>query len=278
MRKPVELARSREFGDIISDTFVLLRQNFKPLFKAILVICGLFLVSDMFVSIFIATSRQDPSVETLVGIVRFLWALIYVIMLLLTTQAYFVLYKEHGNQPPALVQVWGYVRYYFFRVFFTAIILAIALGLATVFCGFPFFYLFVVFSLVFPVMMNENGNIEFSIRKAFKIIKGNWWYTFGVILLTSIVTGVLMFILFAPVLIIYLSGQWLTGKDINTIASVLFAIDLNIAKLVWIIPSIAIVLTYYTFVEEKEGTSLVERIKMFGQNGTATDQISSEQY
>src|ERR1700743_2770236 len=44
MNQPLELRKSRDFGQIISDSFVFLRQNFKPLFRYLLVICGFFIL------------------------------------------------------------------------------------------------------------------------------------------------------------------------------------------------------------------------------------------
>jgi len=278
MKENIELARNREFGDIISDTFVLIRQNFTPLLKAIVVICGLFLLTDIVISAFVAVNREDASIQTLAGFSKAVLGFIYAILLVLTTQAYFILYKEKGNTRPEVIEVWGYVKYYFFRVFFTEILLIIGIFIGAFLCFLPCVYLGVVFSLVLPVMMVENGNIEYSIRKAFKIIKGNWWFTFGIILLVSVITAVLMLILLIPVGIVYGVAGWLTGKNVDEIAGVFFAVDLNLCKLLWIIPNIALILVYFALTEEKEGTSLIDRINSFGKSSPGTDQISSEQY
>jgi hypothetical protein len=278
MKENIDLARKREFGDIISDTFVLFRENFKPLLKSILVICGLFLLTDILISVFIAANHEDPSVLTLIGLFRVGWSFLYAILLLLTIQSYFVLYKEQGNQPPQLVQVWGYVRYYFFRVFFTEVVLTIVLAIGFFLCFLPFVYLAVVFSLILPIMTNENGNLSYSFGKAFKLIKEHWWFTFGVLLLICIVTFIMVFVLAIPVLVVLGGGEWLTGRGLGITSSIFMAIDLNFCKLLWIIPNIAVILTYHTLMEEKEAVSLADRINMFGKSKPGPDPLSTEQY
>src|SRR3954469_20272020 len=44
MKQPIELRRVRDFGQVINDSFTFLKENFKPLFKSLFIICGFFLV------------------------------------------------------------------------------------------------------------------------------------------------------------------------------------------------------------------------------------------
>src|SRR3978361_898585 len=125
MREKIELNQSREFGDIISDTFVIIKQNFKPLLKSYFAICGLFLVANILVSAFVNTNRTDASVFTLPGAVELIFSIISHTALALVTLSYLAIYKEKGNEAPEVLEVWGYFKYYFFRVFFTHILLSI---------------------------------------------------------------------------------------------------------------------------------------------------------
>ena len=43
MIQKVEFRKVRDFGEVISDTFLFMKQNFKPLFKAFFYLCGFFL-------------------------------------------------------------------------------------------------------------------------------------------------------------------------------------------------------------------------------------------
>jgi hypothetical protein len=278
MKENIELARNRDFGDIISDTFVLIRQNFMPLLKSYFVICGLFLLTDILLSSAVNMNSEETTSLTPLGFAELVFNFVNYSALILITQSYFILYKEKGNQPPNVVEVWGYFKYYFFRVFLTQILAGIALVIGFFICFFPFVYLSVVFSLITPIMVVENGGIEYSFKKAFKIIKGNWWFTFGIILLITIIVLMIILVLLVPSFIIYGGSQWLTGKNLDTAASIIQAIIMNFCQVLWIVPFTAIILAYYTLTEEKEGNSLIERINSFGKKVSALDQPSSEQY
>ncbi len=280
MKENIELNRAREFGDIISDTFVIFRQNFKPLLKSFLVICGLFLIADTFITAIVNNTRHSDDVSLhqhwlFLGVV---FGVVYNTAFVVTVLSYLAIYKEKGNQPAEVLEVWSYFKYYYFRVFLTQVLLIIAAIIAFLFCFFPGVYLSVVFSLVMPVMIIENGSIEYSFKRAFKIIKENWWFTFGTILLIVIIVLACTLILLLPPMIFYGGAQWLLGESPDNTAGIIQAALMNLCQILWIIPIIAITLIYYSLIEEKEGNSLVNRIKMFGKNTPGTDQISSEQY
>ena len=278
MKDNIELSRYREFGDIISDTFVVIKQNLKPLFKSYFIICGLFLVTDIIVSGVVNTSRGESTLYSPMGLLELLLDVINYTALLVTTLCYMAVYKEKENHPPDVIEVWGYFKYYFFRVFFIQLLMLIVAAVGFFLCFFPGVYLSVVFALVTPIMVVENGSIRYSFNKAFKLINGNWWFTFGILLLVTIIILMAMLILMIPPMIIYGSGQWLSGKELNNTAGMLQSIMINLCQVLWLIPVTATVLIYFSLIEEKEGNSLINRIKMFGKNTSGTDQISSEQY
>src|ERR1700761_4315580 len=57
--QPVELRKLRDFGQVIGDTFEFLKQNFKQLMSALLVICGLFLLINVITSVFQTLKMTD---------------------------------------------------------------------------------------------------------------------------------------------------------------------------------------------------------------------------
>jgi hypothetical protein len=277
MRANIELNRSREFGDIISDTFAFVKQNFKSLLKPYFVIGGLLLITDILISAWVNANRGDASITTMAGLGELFFDFINHVVLTLVTLSYLAVYRQKDNQPADTIEVWGYFRYYFFRVLFTQIVLLICAAVGFFFCFFPGVYFSVVFSLVTPVMVIENGSFRYSLDRAFKIIKENWWLTFGAIILIVIVTAMIMLIIMLPAMIIYGGTQWLTGEKLDTFAGILQSVMINLCQLLWIIPVITITLVYYSLTEEKEGNSLIDRINSFGRK-PSPNQPSSEQY
>lgn len=281
MKENIELNKTREFGDVISDTFVIIRQNFKPLFKAYIVICGLFILTGILLTVLATAQGAEGggySVSTFWGFVNILFEQVNYAALSLMGISYLAVYQQKGNQPPSVIEVWEYFKYYFFRVLGTQVLLSIALVIAFLFCFFPFVYLAPVLGLVAPIMVIENGSAEYSIKKSFKIIKDNWWFTFGVILLMSILVAVVGLALFVPAIIIYGGGQWLTGTYYSSTFTLVQSVVEHVCQFLWLIPIIAITLVYFSLTEHKESNSLVSRIKAFGKNDSPADQFPTEQY
>lgn len=46
MPAKIELLKTRDFGEVITDTFVFIRENFKPLIKCFVIFCGFFVVAS----------------------------------------------------------------------------------------------------------------------------------------------------------------------------------------------------------------------------------------
>jgi hypothetical protein len=281
MKEKIELSKVREFGDIISDSFILIRQNFKPLMTAYLVICGMFIVTGVLVTV-VANWQQAAEGSSgpfsFWGFTGLLFQLIEYTAVILTTISYLAIYKQKDNQAPTFLEVWEYFKFYFFRVFGAQVVLTIGLFLGFLFCFLPGIYLSPIFALVTPIMVIENTNVEYAIRKAFRIIKENWWFTFGVILLLSIIIVMAFLLFFIPAAIFYSGSQWLTGNSFNTTFNIIQAIIIHAGQVLWLLPIIAVTLVYYSLAEHTEGSSLVNRIKMFGKTDSSSDQFPTEQY
>lgn len=281
MKEKIELSKVREFGDIISDSFVIIRQNFKPLIISYLVICGMFIVTGVLVTV-VAQWRQveegSPGLFSFWNITSLLFQMVEYTAIILTTISYLAIYKQKDNQPPTLLEVWEYFKFYFLRVFGAQVVLTIGLFFGILLCFLPGIYLSPVFALVTPIMIIENTNLEYAIRKAFRIIKENWWFTFGVIFLLSIIVGMGLLVFFIPAVIFYGGSQWLTGNSFDTTFNTIQAIIFNAGQVLWLLPIIAVTLVYYSLTEHSEGSSLVNRIKMFGKTDSPSDQFPTEQY
>ncbi|PWK76546.1 hypothetical protein LX99_03412 [Mucilaginibacter oryzae] len=281
MKENIELNKARDFGDIIGDTFVIIRQNFKPLFKAYIVICGLFALTATLITVLAGWRGAEEggfSFFSFWGVLKFLFEQVNYAALTLTVISYLAVYQQNGNQPVTVVEVWEYFKYYFFRVLGTQILLSIALIISFFFCFFPFVYLAPIFGLVVPIMVIENGNAEYATRKAFKIIKDNWWFVFGVLLLMSVLVVIIAMVLFIPAIIFYDGSQWLTGTYYNTTFSWIESVIEHICQFLWLLPVIAITLVYFSLIEYKESNSLISRIRTFGKHNSPADQFPTEQY
>src|ERR1700753_3986362 len=122
MTTNIELAKPRDFGEIINDTFIFIRQNFKPLIKFFFIFCGFFMAATAITSIvsYLKTGNAiyDPkSFDADRGPFGFL-NLGYFINLLfvffeytaihVTVLCYMALYRAKQKTPPDTEEMWGY--------------------------------------------------------------------------------------------------------------------------------------------------------------------------
>src|SRR5476649_1643716 len=60
----IELSKTRDFGEIISDSFLFIRENLKPLLKCFFIFCGFFMVATA-VSSYLYQTRLYGTINTI---------------------------------------------------------------------------------------------------------------------------------------------------------------------------------------------------------------------
>ena len=296
----LELSQTRDFSQIIGDTFQFIRENFKQLITCFFVFCGFFLVAT-FITVFLYQLNlvsltnnisNDPDsydsaspagilskVFNAEFVLIILFEFFYIIMVHVCIISYIALYKAKGNQPVTTAEVWGYVKYYFFRVMGSSMVLYLLALFAFLCCVIPGIWIYPAVSLMIPIMIIENGSLGYAFNQAFKLIKGNWWMTFGVIFVTGIVAAILSSIVTVPSSLLAFGTMFL-HKTAHAGGSQLFTaiyyVCAELARVFYIIPTIAIVITYFSLNEAQEGTGLMERINQMG-NDSPTD-LPAEEY
>jgi hypothetical protein len=307
MKANIELRQARNFGEIINDSILFVTQNWKPLLKTFFVFCGFFMAGNVIFSILMQLKivaihknnfsdyRSSPisflGVEYLMVL---LFSFLNIISIITTSLCYVALYKEKGNQPPGVAEVWVYFKYYFLRVTYSVFMLGLILVVAAFICmipgiffltiagsmvgGFisffcvllPMAYFITVLTLLFPIMIMENGGLWYSFGKCFRLIKSRWWNTFGVVFVTAIVVYA------AYLLVALLFGVASGGSiqflayNVNTYIIVIYSIVISLMQAINILPMVTAGITYFSYVEEKESLGLWERINALGQAAATT--------
>lgn len=292
----IELSKNRDFGELITDTFAFLKQNFKPLLVMFFTFNGLFLLAMVVLNILQytnASSLQQDMMESrpvftqsrfanfgLLSVVAGLVAFLNYTLISTTVLSYMALYREKGNQPPSTSEVWGYIKYYFMRLLGSSFLLGILLVIGFVFCVIPGVYLYPIFGLVLPIIVMENASFGYAFNRSFKLINDNWWTVFGALFVIGIImyTGFMVFSL--PVIIITVIN-FFTHHSATTATSLpLYIINIFLqtaGQMVVIVPVVTSVLCYFKLVEIKESTGLLNRINTFG-TGHNHDDLPAEEY
>ncbi|MFC0515879.1 hypothetical protein ACFFGT_16775 [Mucilaginibacter angelicae] len=288
MKPQIELAKSRDFSETISDTFTFVKQNIKPLFKAFFTFSGFFILAGTISAVFFQikvtniangsmpgpiASRLEygPSIFETFGVEYFLTIIFYLLtitVLKVTTFSYVALYKEKGNQAPSTEELWGYIKYYFWRILGASFVSNLLLGFGFLFCLIPGIYLAPIFALIFPIIVFENASFGYAFNRCFTLIKENWWLTFGILVVTWIIIYVCIMAITLPATMINVIGLILhpqKGAGLSVTASVITVILQHLSMVFLTIPIITICLCYFNLTETKEGTNLLERINKLGE-------------
>lgn len=280
MKQHIELRKLRDFGQVFNDTFVFFKDNLKPLLRSLFVICGLLIAISA-----ISTAATFLNVSSIASFtpmqntysmeshtVSMLTSAVVTIIVLMITQScislvtlcYISVYLQNKKQEPELIQVWGYFKYYFWRVIGATLLLGLLAGIGCLFCVLPGIYLAVVFSMVIPVIIMENASFGYAFNKSFSLIRNNWWFVFGVIIVVWLIIFVAYKIAGIPLSLVALTSKLLTTKSLITPLLIFFSIMQNLLIVTHSLLTIAIALCYFDLSEQKEAIGLLSRIENFG--------------
>ena len=236
----IEYHKTRDFGKKINATIEFIKQNFKPLFKAMLFIAGppiilgsilMAQILDNFMNILTySTQGLDPELDELMGLIGpAIGAAVFLILggttIIAVVYDYVILYEKQGKNI-TVQEVWELTKKSFWRVLGTMMLYVVVLLLAYLVMLIPTFllallspaltfigilvfytgaiYVVVTFSLIFIVMAYEKVNFATAISRCFQLIKSKWWSTCGLFVVTGLIQSVISSIFFIPWYIIFI--------------------------------------------------------------------------
>lgn len=322
--KAIELHQVRDFSRKMSATFEFLRQNFVPLGKSLVLIAGpaiflsTFFTGDFYAGM--ATSGMgNPAYMSewitssgfwlqLLGI--FTFSVLAGVFVVSVINNYVKLYDEKKSNQIEVSEVWVRVRQTFFRylgttilcfiVLFVAYLAAIFLGVLFVAAGqvmtviaivlfmSGFLYLAFTLALVFPIRSFERINFFSAMGRAFYLVNGKWWSTFGVIFITWLIAYVMALIFLVPTYIIagiremhatdLSSFDAPVGGSMRVTYQILYSLSFVVNFLGQTLPLLAAIFQYFNLVERKEARGLMSRIETFGDEPTPAAEQHDEHY
>jgi len=291
MSGKIEFKKLRDFGEVINDTFLFIRENLKPLIKVFIYLCGFFILAGIIASVMqqlnmqtVSKNPNNPFAVTNMGDI-FNWFYFLVILITMgsytaitvSTLSFIALYIQKGKVAPSPEEVWAYFKYYFFRAFFSSIGVGLFMVFTFMLCLIPGIYVFPAMSLFFPIMILENAGFQYTFSRSFRLLKNQWWLTAGVILVIWVIAYSCMMFASMPGLILTMVGTFLPGvKEWSKVMIVFGSILQHLSYVFMMIPVIGVTLCYFNLVEVQESAGLMDRINQFGED--KNDNISLEEY
>ena len=268
----VNFKKSRDIGAILSDAFKFLRFELKGVFSAILIYVGpMVLIYAISAAYYVGAVQRlaggnigstNPFDNIPIKAALFMGISMLFAMAMTTAlvNSYIWNYVKKGKNGFTRDDVWEKAKPYIFPYMGYSIAVAAILVLTAITIVIPFL-LFVNLSLIFVVSMFEKKGIGDSFSRSSQLVKNNWWFTFGVYILSNLIISAVSFV----------SGliqggfqvfQLVSGldEDVLLLQMIIMGIMYFFQFFLYTYTFVVLAMHYYNLVERKEAPSLLERI------------------
>jgi len=294
MNEKIEFRQIREFDGMISGTLLFIKQNFKPLLKSVIYLCGFFMLAGIISTVFtdvqingLSQNFEDGDYNENVSswstlhmmrlILRGVFMVLNYTALYTCVLSFVALYVEKGNVAPSVEEVWSYFKYYFFRMMWGGIAISVLWVICFVCCFIPGIYVTPALFVFYGVVVLENQDFSTAFSRAFALVKNNWWITFATIFVMLIITTLFTSITLIPSYIIILGSYFSQGGEAMQQGFQIFiAVSQHLSQIFLIIPLVTTAFIYYNLVERKESFGLMNRISEFGKGSNQVAQADEE--
>lgn len=291
MKTFIEFKKQRDLGEILSDTFGFLRNEFKPFFKTFFSVAGpaivvfvitmglyTYVVGDLF-NLDIYDTSSVSSVNpfiTIITLLAYVVAAVYAYVISISTVLNYIKSYIANKGDIELETIKKNVRQSFWGLTGLSFLKGITIVIATMLCVLPVFYVMIPMAIVFSIYIFEpRTSSSEAFSKSFKLANLDFWLAFG----SFIILGILFYVLsmvFALPSIIYTwvkMGVFSGAIDPASMDTLIdpFYIILNVVNslfqyLLNIILVIGGALIYFHLNEKENFTGTYERISQIGEN------------
>ncbi len=285
----IELYKIRDFGAKVNATIRYIRMHIKDMIVPVLLlvlptglIAGLSMKSYLGFSLNMERMADDPEASSQLFSEMMTSYGVLMLVSLLAISLYMLIvygYMKDAHQAGGTRLSSGELFSKAFSRLPGAILLMILISII-VFLGMlvffiPGIYLMIVLSLAMPIYIFENVSIGNALSRSFKLIKGKWWSTFGLLVVSSLIAAAVSYIFVIPGYILVFwemftsisENQADPGALAKSMDGFLPTIGLTFAMIgayvCYIIPIIALAFQYSNLVERNEGIGLKQDIENF---------------
>jgi hypothetical protein len=270
IQSKIEFRKVRDFGGLLNVTFDYIKKNFKVLLKSNLLISAPFiLLAGVFMGLYQSSMFNFSANYDLQQIgIPFLLAMFFMILsyliITIVTYSHLMVYKQSETGVFDIDEIWQMVKKSFFMILFTGIGYTFVVGFGFIFLIIPGVYLSIALSLIFIVRLEEGLGFFDAVSRCIKLIKDNWWFTFGLIIVVGIIQGFLGFALYVPnyIVMIFVAFTGINSESsgLNRTLYIISSIISSLGALLYVISTVAIAFQYYNLVERKEAPGLLQQI------------------
>ncbi len=277
-KQAINFKQERDFNDLISHTFDFIKQEIKPLGKALLTYAGPFVLVTAFLGAMYQSSMySNPSnfggnsplnilqnVYTTEYFLFILGSVISNVVLMSVVYSYVFLYVTKGKDGFSQEEISALVIKNFVPVLLMMIALSFMLTIGFILFIIPGIFLSIAFSLVIYAKFAEDLSFGDAMNRSMNLIKDYWWFSFGVLIVIYLIVSFSGSIFLIPQIVLSMfytismaSGDFEGTSMFFTIVSV---IGTFASTLLYSVVYITITFHYYSQVEKKEKPDLMNKI------------------
>jgi hypothetical protein len=270
--KEINFRKKREIGDILTDTFEFIRQEYKPVFKLVAVYVLPFLIMYGFVQVYLqknVISKVDfTDPDALLANIGplylnvFLFALfgLFVQSLLIATYySYIEVYVKKGKGNFELSEITPHLFSNGLLAIGASIVIFIVVIFGLILCIVPGIYFANTLSFAFIILIFEKKGLGTALMRSALLVKSDWWNTFLINIIGLILIWTVSFLMSIPSMITGFSAGILSQIE-NPVEFpdwywVLIGISTVVSSLLWIIPYTFLAFQYFNL---EERTKLIQ--------------------
>jgi len=301
-QQKIQLRKIRDFGEVFSDAFQFIRQEFRPLLTSFVLIGGPFiLINSIFIAVF-----QNQSLSFFQQIIRgafnlqgnlseiltpgYFIAVIFTIMnvsaLKTVVSVYMDFYDKH-NHSANTREIWRGFLKNLLKIFLFTLLRYCVIVLASIITVIPVLgaliwivfcaYFIVITTPYFLVLVSEQTDLVNSFTRCMDISKNYFWTSFAVYLIAFLILMVSSAIVSFFVDVLVGVGSYFTIRQLSTTTTITISIINTIQYFFYLIFFVCVGLHYYNLVEVREGTGIERRLENLGKSVNSNAEIE-EQY
>lgn len=206
----IELRQQRDFSAVISTGFQFIRQNWKELYRPLVFIClPIYLVASVLFGSFFRTVFAGAQGGDVAGMMAGMGTMMvgYVLMALSMLLLYSLVYEYmrfymvNKGLKPTMGELWKETSKQLVSYFAIGLLAGFIASFGIILFLVGAIWLGIVFTMAFPLRAFERAEIGDCIGRSFKVIKGRWWMTFGLVIVLTMLIGFISYIVYLPFLL-----------------------------------------------------------------------------
>jgi len=276
IEKEIQFRKKRELGDIITDSFEFIKQEYKPISKLVLTYVLPFIILYAFVQINmqkkIIGNIDLSDTESLLAnlgpiygnlLIASLFGIFVQSLLAGVFYSYIEIYIKKGKGNFELSEITSLLFSNGLLALGANIFFFIIVMFGVIMCIIPGIYFANTFSIVVMIFIFEKKGLSNALTRSWNLVQSQWWNTLLINLLGIIFVWVIGFVLSIPAMLSGVGNGMQTTLETGAVEQpysywILIGITTVASSLLWIIPYTFLALQYFNLDEQTKTESSVQ--------------------